>query len=118
MTATAELLARPADHQRELSGLTSEEPSRRRRLFATVLIPPAAARVLARNLGEMLALSAAIAVGSTLGGSWLAAMSSRETGPTIVIVAATIFLAASMIGSRCRKLHAEGFSRSRTDNAD
>ena len=71
-----------------------------------LIIPPAAARVLVRNLGEMLALSAAIAVVSTLGGSWLASIFGRETGPTIVVVAATIFLAASVIGSRFRAFRA------------
>lgn len=71
-----------------------------------LIIPPAAARVLAHNLGEMLALSAAIAVVSTLGGSWLASMFGRETGPIIVVVAATMFLAASMIGSKFRRFRA------------
>jgi ABC-type Mn2+/Zn2+ transport system permease subunit len=67
-----------------------------------LIVPPAAARVLARNLNEMLSISAAVAMLSTLSGSWLAARSGRETGPIIVIVAASIFFVATLVGSRLR----------------
>jgi ABC-type Mn2+/Zn2+ transport system permease subunit len=79
-----------------------------------LIIPPAAARVLARNLTEMLVLSALIAVLSTLAGTVIAARSGHETGPTIVIVAAAIFLAASLIGSRFRSNLLPGKSHSVT----
>lgn len=42
-----------------------------------LIIPPAAARVLARNLKEMLVLSAAIAIVSTVSGSYIAALTGR-----------------------------------------
>jgi hypothetical protein len=63
-----------------------------------LIIPPAAARVLARNLKEMLVLSAAIAIVSTVSGSYIAALTGRATGPTIVIIAASIFFATSIRG--------------------
>jgi ABC-type Mn2+/Zn2+ transport system permease subunit len=64
-----------------------------------LIIPPAAARVLARNLTQMLVLSAVSAVFSTLAGSWLAARYRTETGPMIVLLAAGIFIAAVIIAS-------------------
>lgn len=69
-----------------------------------LIIPPAAARVVARNLTQMLLLSALIAVFSTLAGTWTAARYRTETGPMIVLVAAACFLAAIVIGSALRRL--------------
>lgn len=62
-----------------------------------LIIPPATARALARNLGSMLAISVAVALLSTLLGTWLAAVLRRESGPLIVVVAATCFFTASLL---------------------
>lgn len=56
-----------------------------------VIIPPAMARGLARNLTEMLTLSVGVAVLSTVVGTALADSLGRPTGPLIVIVAAALF---------------------------
>lgn len=69
-----------------------------------LIIPPAVARVLARNLTQMLVLSALCAVVSTLGGTWLAARFATETGPIIVLVAAGAFVAALIAASARRAL--------------
>lgn len=59
-----------------------------------LIIPPAAARLLARNIAQMLTLSALGAVVSTLCGTWLASRFATSTGPMIVLVSAAGFLAA------------------------
>jgi ABC-type Mn2+/Zn2+ transport system permease subunit len=59
---------------------------------ALIIIPAATAKRLARNLTEMLALAAGIAVAATAGGTWLASALHRETGPFIVLAAAACFL--------------------------
>lgn len=62
-----------------------------------LIIPPATARPLARNLGSMLAISVAASLFSTLLGTWLAATLHRESGPLIVVVAAACFFCASLL---------------------
>jgi ABC-type Mn2+/Zn2+ transport system permease subunit len=59
-----------------------------------IIIPAATARRLSRNLTEMLALAAGVAVMATVLGSLLAVRLHRETGPLIVTVAAGLFLLA------------------------
>ena len=56
-----------------------------------IIIPAATARQLARNLDQMLVWSVGVAVFSTIVGAWIAQSMHRETGPLIVIVAATCF---------------------------
>lgn len=56
-----------------------------------VIIPPATARGLARDLTAMLTLSVGVAVLSTVVGTALAASTGRPTGPLIVIVASALF---------------------------
>jgi len=56
-----------------------------------VIIPPATARYLARNLSQMLMLSAGLALVATVAGTALAAHLHRPTGPLIVGVAAAVF---------------------------
>jgi ABC-type Mn2+/Zn2+ transport system permease subunit len=65
-----------------------------------VIIPPAAARQLARGLTEMLALSAGLALVATLVGTWLAAALHRESGPLIIAVAAICFALALLVPRR------------------
>ena len=62
-----------------------------------LIIPPATARPLARNLVSMLLLSAAVALFSTVTGALAAAVLHRPTGPVIVIIAALCFAAASLV---------------------
>jgi ABC-type Mn2+/Zn2+ transport system permease subunit len=59
-----------------------------------VIIPAATARHLARSLRGMFAISVACAVFSTLGGMLLASRLHRPTGPLIIVVAASCFLAS------------------------
>jgi ABC-type Mn2+/Zn2+ transport system permease subunit len=66
---------------------------------ALIVIPAAAAKRLAQTLDGMLWWAVAIAVVATVGGSWLAARSDRETGPLIVIVA-TVAFALSLLRPR------------------
>ena len=57
-----------------------------------IIIPAATAKRLSRKLNQMLILSAAIAVTTTIVGAWLASWLHRETGPVIVALAAGCFL--------------------------
>jgi ABC-type Mn2+/Zn2+ transport system permease subunit len=56
-----------------------------------VIIPAATAKRLSRNLTQMLVSAAGIAVVVTVGGTWLAGVLHRETGPVIVALAAVCF---------------------------
>lgn len=58
---------------------------------ALIIIPAATARRLARNLPEMLLLSAGVAVIATVAGVVLSRFIPAETGPLIVSVAGAIF---------------------------
>jgi ABC-type Mn2+/Zn2+ transport system permease subunit len=57
-----------------------------------IIIPAATAKMLSRNLNEMLGFSAVIAVAATVIGSLLAVWLHRETGPMIVTTATVGFL--------------------------
>lgn len=59
-----------------------------------IIIPAATARRMAGGLNAMLAVAVVVAVLSTLLGTWAAALAHSETGPLIVLVAATCFLAS------------------------
>lgn len=59
---------------------------------ALIIIPATTAKRLAGNLTEMLVAAVIVAVIATAGGTWLAWMLRRETGPLIVTVAAGCFL--------------------------
>jgi zinc transport system permease protein len=59
---------------------------------ALIIIPAATAKRLARNLTTMLLIAVAVAIVSTVAGTWLASVLHRETGPLIVTAAACIFL--------------------------
>jgi zinc transport system permease protein len=59
-----------------------------------VIIPAATARRLARNLTGMFTVSIAVAVLSTVLGTYAAAALGRESGPVIVTIAATCFVLA------------------------
>ncbi len=61
-----------------------------------VIIPAATARRLARNLNGMFAISIAVAVLSTVVGTYAAAGLHRESGPVIVTIAAACFLLAAL----------------------
>jgi zinc transport system permease protein len=56
-----------------------------------IIIPSATAKLVARSLDEMLAVSVASAVVSTVLGQALAARLGRPTGPVIIVVAAALF---------------------------
>jgi ABC-type Mn2+/Zn2+ transport system permease subunit len=57
-----------------------------------IIIPAATAQRLSKNLTQMLTLAVAIAVITTLAGSWLALWLHLESGPVIVTIAAGGFL--------------------------
>jgi ABC-type Mn2+/Zn2+ transport system permease subunit len=61
-----------------------------------VIIPATTARRLARNLTEMLAIAVAVAVLSTLFGTYVAARMHRESGPVIVTIAAASFFLTAL----------------------
>lgn len=67
---------------------------------ALIIIPPATAKRLARNLSGMLTISVLVAVIATVVGSHLAVWLHRETGPLIVTVAAVCFLLSLLPLSR------------------
>jgi ABC-type Mn2+/Zn2+ transport system permease subunit len=56
-----------------------------------IIIPAATARHVARNLTGMLAISIAVAVVSTIIGTYAAGLIHRETGPFIISIAGGIF---------------------------
>ena len=56
-----------------------------------VIIPAATARRLARSLRAMFATATVVAVVATVGGSYLAELSGRASGPFIIVVAGAIF---------------------------
>lgn len=56
-----------------------------------IIIPAATARHLARNLTGMLVISIAVAVLSTISGTYVAALVHHETGPLIITIAGGIF---------------------------
>jgi zinc transport system permease protein len=59
-----------------------------------VIIPAATAKNLARSLGQMLTISVAVAVASTLAGQLVATRMGRPSGPVIISVGASLFLAS------------------------
>jgi len=59
---------------------------------ALIIIPAAAAKRMATNLNGMLTVAVGIAVVATGLGTWMAMWLHRETGPLIVMVAASAFL--------------------------
>jgi zinc transport system permease protein len=61
-----------------------------------VIIPAATARRLARNLAGMFAVAIAVAVLSTVAGTYVAAGLGRESGPVIVTIAAACFVLATV----------------------
>ena len=56
-----------------------------------IIIPAAIARRFARSLGTMLTLSVAVAVAVTVAGTYVASLTSRPSGPCIVLVAGGLF---------------------------
>lgn len=66
-------------------------------IAALLIIPAAAARVFAKTPERMALVAAGFGAVSALGGLWLAFQFDTPTGPTIVSLAAGIFLASSLI---------------------
>jgi zinc transport system permease protein len=56
-----------------------------------MIIPAATARRLARTLGAMFSISAAVAVISTLAGTYIATLTHKQTGPVIISAAGVLF---------------------------
>jgi zinc transport system permease protein len=65
---------------------------------AMLIVPPAAARVFAKTPEQMAVLAGVIGVTSALGGLAASWHFDTPTGPTIVSVAAAIFLACTIFG--------------------
>ena len=62
-----------------------------------IIIPAATARHLARNLTGMLVISIAVAVLSTISGTYVAALFHHQTGPFIITIAGGIFFLSLLI---------------------
>jgi zinc transport system permease protein len=56
-----------------------------------IIIPATVAKRMARSIDEMFAIAVGAAVGATLLGSWIAAISHRPSGPIIVAIAGSLF---------------------------
>jgi ABC-type Mn2+/Zn2+ transport system permease subunit len=71
---------------------------------ALIIIPAVTAKGVARNLQQMLTFSAILAVVATVVGTGVASSAQLDTGPVIVLVAATIFLLSLLVprGSTAR----------------
>ena len=65
-----------------------------------IIIPAATARQVARNLDQMLGWSVGLAVFATVVGAWIAESTGHETGPIIVIVAASCFVVVTAVRRR------------------
>ena len=65
---------------------------------AMLIVPPAAARVFARTPEQMALLAGAIGTVSALGGLAASWQFDTPTGPTIVAVAAALFVGATLVG--------------------
>ncbi|HTJ21251.1 MAG TPA: metal ABC transporter permease [Gemmatimonadaceae bacterium] len=65
-----------------------------------IIIPAATARQLARNMSQMLGWSVGLAVFATVLGAWIAESTGHETGPLIVIVAASCFVVVTAVRRR------------------
>lgn len=68
-------------------------------ITALLILPPAAARPLSRAPEQMAALATLIGAISALGGLWLSFLADTPTGPTIVSLAAVIFLGTNLAGA-------------------
>ncbi len=68
-------------------------------IASMLIIPAAAARPLARTPEAMAALAAGFGVAAALGGLWAAFQFDTPTGPTIVTVAATLFLTTTVLSA-------------------
>jgi len=68
-------------------------------IAALLVIPAAAARPLARTPEAMALFAAVLGGASAIGGLWAAFMLDTPTGPSIVCVAAVLFVATSVIGA-------------------
>lgn len=66
---------------------------------ALIIVPAVTAKRLAKNLTSMLVISTAIALVSTVAGTWLATSMHREPGPLIVTTAAALFVVSLVIPS-------------------
>jgi ABC-type Mn2+/Zn2+ transport system permease subunit len=65
-----------------------------------IIIPAATAKRLARSLTGMLVIAVAAAVLSTVLGTYVARLVDRPTGPIIITIAATLFLASMLRPAR------------------
>jgi zinc transport system permease protein len=65
---------------------------------AMLIVPPAAARVFARTPEQMVLLAGVIGAGSALGGLAMSWEFDTPTGPTIVSVAAFVFVVCTVFG--------------------
>ncbi|MFP4541048.1 MAG: metal ABC transporter permease [Opitutales bacterium] len=71
-------------------------------VVALMTLPAAAAGRFTRSLGAMMAGAIAFCLVAVLGGIGLSYMGDWPTGPSIVLLAAALYLAASALGSRHR----------------
>ena len=67
---------------------------------ALPVIPAATGQLAARSMRGMLAISIATALMAVIAGLWLSWLSNLPSGVTIVLLAATMFFAAFVVGRR------------------
>ena len=72
-------------------------------IVAMLIIPPAAARCLARSPETMAVFAALIGASSALVGLWMAYVFDTPAGPSMVCVAAVIFFSFSISGALIRR---------------
>jgi len=65
---------------------------------AFLVIPAATGQAVARSLRAMLGLAVGTAIGSVLGGLWLSWLWDLPSGATIVLVSASLFFVAVVVG--------------------
>jgi zinc transport system permease protein len=65
---------------------------------AMLIVPPAAARVFARTPEQMAVYAGIIGMASAVGGLWMSWEFDTPTGPTIVSVAAAVFVVCTVYG--------------------
>jgi ABC-type Mn2+/Zn2+ transport system permease subunit len=65
-----------------------------------IIIPAATAKRVARSLREMFGVAVAVAVVSTLGGTWAGTALGRDTGPLIIVLAAACFFVSLVLRRR------------------
>lgn len=82
-------------------------------VVAMLVTPGATAFLLTDRFGRMLAISAAVAIGSSIAGTLVSFHIDGATGPAIVLIQAAVFLAAFLLAPRQGLLRGRARARNR-----